>query len=292
MDLVYIVKESEQNEDLRYSLRSVAKFLPNNKVWIVGYKPSWVQNVGYIPVQQNCGSKWKNSIKNIEAACNCDEISEDFVLMNDDFFAIKPIEDLEKSVEICLGPLDKSIQKHQLSVGTWHKAFKHVNDLLNSIGVKKPYYDYESHTPLKINRYKMLEVLNLPQVKKFEKSGKVLHKRTLYKNYCQDKCRVIKSDVKLTSLRDDTKTKMQVCDWLSVFDNQVGSPSFKDLNNLLHKLFPEPCQYEDPNAKPIHTSNVYRTNILVTARSVKIEQEKLDRQNRVKKPRFGAKRIK
>lgn len=40
MDLVYIVKNSEVNEDLRYSLRSVAKFVPHNKIWIVGYKPS------------------------------------------------------------------------------------------------------------------------------------------------------------------------------------------------------------------------------------------------------------
>lgn len=36
MDLVYIVKEDENNEELRYSLRSVAKYLPQNKIWIVG----------------------------------------------------------------------------------------------------------------------------------------------------------------------------------------------------------------------------------------------------------------
>ena len=63
MDLVYIVKNSEVNEDLRYSLRSVAKFVPHDKIWIVGYKPSWVQNVEYLPVPQNLGSKWKNLIK-------------------------------------------------------------------------------------------------------------------------------------------------------------------------------------------------------------------------------------
>ena len=45
MDFVYIVKEDEKNEDLKYSLRSIAKFYPENKVWIVGYKPSWVKNV-------------------------------------------------------------------------------------------------------------------------------------------------------------------------------------------------------------------------------------------------------
>ena len=291
MDLVYIVKESERNEDLRYSLRSIAKFLPDHKVWIVGYKPSWVQNVEYIPVKQNAG-KWRNSVKNIEAACSCEEISEDFVLMNDDFFAIKPIDNLEKSIELCLGSLDKSVQKHQVSVGTWHKAFKYVYDLLNSLHIQKPYYDYESHTPLKVNRHKMLEVLNLPQVKKFEKTGKVLHKRTLYKNYCQDKCQTIPSDVKLSSLKDDTKTKMKVCDWISVYDNQVGDPKFKDLNNLLHTLFPEPCLYEDPTIKLSDTSKVYRTGVFVTAKSIHIEQEKLNRQTKTKKPRFGAKRIK
>lgn len=248
MDLVYFVKQSEINEDLRYSLRSVDKFVPVDKVWIVGYKPSWVTNVGYIPVPQT-GTKQQNQTSNLIALCNCDEISEDFVLMNDDFFAIKQIENLEESVEICLGLLDKSVIKHERGKNNWHKAFKQVYELLESIGVEKPYYDFESHTPLKMNRKKMLDVLEIPQVKEFIKSSKTLHRRTLYRNIYHLNCRILPTDVKILATKDNTLDKIKVCDWLSVYDNQVGNYKFRDLNNLLHNLFPTPCQYEIPIPK-------------------------------------------
>ena len=246
MDLVYIVKESDKNEDLRYSLRSVAKFLPNNKVWIVGYKPSWVRNVEYLPVKQNNGSKWKNSIKNIEAACKCKEISEEFVLMNDDFFAIKPIKDLKKSIDLSVGTLDVSIKKYShMPKSNWNSAFQYVYDLLKDLNIEEPYYDYEVHAPLRINKEKYLEVMNLPKVQEFMKTSKVLHKRTLYRNIDKINPTIISSDVKLKPEKDDTKIKYKVCDWLSVYDEQVGNGYFKDLNYLLSYLFSNPCKYED-----------------------------------------------
>lgn len=287
MDLVYFVKHSDVNEDLRYSLRSIDKFVPFDNVWIVGYKPTWVQNVKYLPVPQT-GTKHQNQTNNLLALCKCEEISDDFVLMNDDFFAIKPVRDLEESVEICLGSLDKAVQEHNKSVGKWHKAFKHVYQLLESMGVEKPYYNFESHTPLKMNRHKMLEVLNHPKVKQFIKSPKVLHRRTLYRNVYHLKCRVLPTDVKISPTKDNTLERIKVCDWLSVYDNQVGSSKFKELNNLLHTLFPEPCKYEDLNIKPFETK-VYRTGIMVLAKSVADQQMK-EQTTRNKKPRFGSKK--
>ena len=38
-DLVYILKESEDNPDLVMSLRSIEKFCTYRNVWIIGYKP-------------------------------------------------------------------------------------------------------------------------------------------------------------------------------------------------------------------------------------------------------------
>ena len=111
LDFVYIVKESDKNDDLRYSLRSIAKFYPDHRVWIVGYKPKWVQNVGYIPVKQT-GNKWGNSVKNIIAACESKEISEDFILMNDDFFIIKEKYPLETVCNMNSGTLDKAIKAY------------------------------------------------------------------------------------------------------------------------------------------------------------------------------------
>lgn len=250
MDLVYIVKEDDHNDDLRYSLRSVAKYVKYDKIWIVGYKPSWVQNVEYLPVKQT-GNKWTNSVKNILTACQCDKISEDFVLMNDDFFAIKSIDDLDKSINVSLGLLKNSIRKHSKLKSRWGNAFRYLYELLKSLRIPEPYYDFESHIPLKINRKKYLEIMNYQKVQEFMKTPKVLHKRSLYKN-CSASTNptIIKDDVKIENDREVLK-KIDICDWLSVYDNQVNNPKFKRLNYLLQTLFPTKCQYEKDNFVPI-----------------------------------------
>lgn len=244
-DLVYIVKPGDTNEDLKYSLRSIAKFVPHNKIWIVGHKPSWVTNVGYIHVEQT-ENKWKNSVKNIIAACKNDNISEDFILMNDDFFAIKPIYNLLDSINLSLGLLDEAVkkQKTKKTLSNWSKAFIYLDELLNSLGVEKPYYNYESHTPLLINKKKYLEVMNLPLVVEFMKTNKVLHKRSLYKNINKSIPKILSKDIKISQKSDDTNDRIKICDWLSVYDGQIGNPNFITLNNLLKQLFDKPCKYE------------------------------------------------
>lgn len=245
MDLVYIVKYGDKNDDLKYSLRSVARFVPHDKIWIVGYKPSWVQNVGYIHVKQS-ENKWKNSVNNIIAACNCPDISEDFVLMNDDFFAIKPIEDLETSLNASLGLLNDTVMKYKKKthLSPWQKAFREVKDLLSRMKIKEPYYDYEAHIPMIINKNKYLNVMNMPEVRNFMKTRKVLHKRTLYKNIDKINPKILKKDVKLSNRKDDTLDRIKICEWLSVYDNQVSNPKFSNLNTILRTAFHEPCEYE------------------------------------------------
>ena len=250
MDLVYIVKESDENDDLRYSLRSVEKFVPYDNIWIVGYKPKWVKNVNYIPVKQS-GNKWNNSVKNILTACKCDKISENFVLMNDDFFAIKPISNLEESINVTLGLLKYSIKKHKPLQSRWGNAFQYLQDLLRKMKIREPYYDYESHIPLMINRKIYLEVMDRQEVKDYMKTSKVLHKRSLYKNCSENTYpKILEEDVKIEFDRDVIK-KIKVCDWLSVFDNQVNKSNYKRLNFLLQSLFPEKSKFETDNFKPV-----------------------------------------
>lgn len=244
LDFVYIVKEDEHNEDLRYSLRSIAKYYPENKVWIVGYKPSWVKNVNYLHIEQ-AGDKWKNSINNILAACNCPDISENFILMNDDFFMIKPTVPIEMMGNAALGLLSHSIIKYKTSKSPWHDAFGQVQVLLKKLNIPEPYYDFETHAPLQINKKKFVEVMNLPEVQEFMQTSKVLHKRTLYKNY--DKPEVITNlpaDIKVTQTFDDSESRLKICGWLSVYDKQVGNSKFYSLNTLLKTNFPNPGLYE------------------------------------------------
>lgn len=245
MDLVYIVREGDKNEDLRYSLRSIAKHYPDYKVWIVGYKPNWVKNVEYIPVKQT-QDKWKNSVNNILTACKDDRISEDFILMNDDFFCIDPRIPIEQIADTHINTLTDAIQKHNRVLSRWCHAFSLADTLLKRMKVKQPYYSFEGHLPIKINRKKYLEFMDNPYVKVYLRSNNVLHKRTVYKNFdLPEKHYNLKEDVKIDSRKDNTLKKLQVCGWISVYDGQIKNPKFKDLNALLEKEFPNACKFEE-----------------------------------------------
>ena len=69
-------------------------------------------------------------------------------------------------------------------------------------------------------------------------------------------CKVLSSDVKIDATHDNTLEKIKVCDWLSVYDNQVGNIRFRQLNKLLRTLFPKPCQYEKVIEKAVKQENV------------------------------------
>lgn len=246
-DLVYILKASECNPDLQMSLRSIAKFCNFRNVWLVGYKPSWVRNVKYIPTKQN-QDKWKNSIINYTAACTNEEISDNFILMNDDFFALKPIRNWRANLNVCLGTLEEEVAKNidNPKKSRWKYGFDYAVDLLSHLNTKHT-YNYETHLPIIINKKKFLEMMNLPLIREFSATRKVLHKRSVYKNlypeYTAAKPRII-NDVKIT-LGQDLDDSWLKESWLSVFDDTVGNlKDFPKLNAFLYALFPDKCKFE------------------------------------------------
>ena len=69
-DLVYIVCPGDQNEELRYSLRSVARNLPGRRVWIFGHTPPWVTGVHSVELDP-LDDKYENlpaRVEKLEAA--------------------------------------------------------------------------------------------------------------------------------------------------------------------------------------------------------------------------------
>ena len=246
-DLVYILKESDYNPDLVMSLRSVEKFCKYRNIWIIGYKPTWLTNVKHLPTKQT-GNKWKNSELNWRTACECPEISDNFILMNDDFIAIRPIHDWENELNVCLGNVgdeaDRWAKKQKPS--RWQWGFIYAKDLLKVCHSRSD-YNYESHLPIIINKQKYLKFLELKPIKEFIKSSKVLHKRSLYKNlYPSDKVSLphkIK-DVKIM-LGYDLSDGYLKENWISVFDDVIGNViKFPKINKFLSEMFPDKSKFE------------------------------------------------
>lgn len=89
IDIVYPLGAGSKwnNNELRYSLRSVEKYLTAvRNVYIVGDLPEWIQNVRHIPFQDT--HRWKETriALKIMAACKDPRVSNFFLFMNDDHF--------------------------------------------------------------------------------------------------------------------------------------------------------------------------------------------------------------
>lgn len=95
-DLVYPVRSGE-NEELRYSLRSIAAHADGlfRKIWVIGTDlPSWLTGVEVIEAGAD-GGRVSDVRAKITAATKHRGVASKFVLLNDDHFLVDPISEWE-----------------------------------------------------------------------------------------------------------------------------------------------------------------------------------------------------
>jgi hypothetical protein len=154
MDFVYICKDGI-NEELRYSIRSVVESFPDSNIWVVGGKPPWYIG-NYINVKQVL-TKYRNAIQNLKAICNSNEISEEFVLMNDDFYIIKNINTIKTYNGGLL--LDKiNLYQKINSNSNYTRKLAATYKKIKSLGTENP-LDYELHVPMVMEKKKLKQIL-------------------------------------------------------------------------------------------------------------------------------------
>ena len=229
MDIVYVYKKWPSNGfELRYSLRSL-KNIQHKKVYIVGDKPNRIKNVKHIPVKDDQWNKYKNVLNKMYQICNNKEISDDFIYMHDDNFIIKPIKELKYYKRSTLENHCEKIKK-TFWENHYYRAMKYVRDIFPDG------YSYDVHTPIVFNKEKLRLILDLYW---HEPSSK----RSLYCNTYQVGWRFMESgkeDIKVHQRNKNyyirKNQQFLSSDNILVFD--------KDFNKLLHKLFPNKCQYE------------------------------------------------
>lgn len=155
MDYVYICRDGE-NEELRYSIRSLEANFPPGKIWVVGGKPSWYSG-NYIRVR-SISSKQNNAIKNLSAIIQSDEIPEEFILMNDDFFVVKPVKEIKTYHGGSLK--DKIVLRREITPGSrYPELLSKTYGFLEKIGVSE-ILDYDIHVPMKMSKTGLREALS------------------------------------------------------------------------------------------------------------------------------------
>ncbi len=226
MDFVYMCRSGE-NEELRYSIRSVVKNAPVRNVWVIGSKPDWYSgNFMYVdPV----GNSFDNVRANLKAVIGNKDISEDFVLMNDDFFIIKSIDSMKVYHG---GLLIDRYRRHQDLAGPnyYANSLMKSDKILKQGGIEVP-LNYELHVPMVINKTNLSYTIDNPA-----------SIRSYYGNMYQIGGEQI-NDVKIYShprLRSSSSSMENGTPFVSTEDD-----AFVRIESVIKEMFPTKSPYEN-----------------------------------------------
>lgn len=232
MDIVYIVRPGDDNEELRYSLRTVAKNLPHRRVVIAGHTPDWVKNVHSIEVSQD-GDKYENAAKNWAAAMDDESVSEAFIAMNDDFYIMKPLHTLPT---LHRGDLERVIGYYIKTPGPYLYNMRETRDMLLKLGCQETELkSYALHVPMVMEKTKRR--ITTYAIEALGKREHNVQMRTLYGNLWRIGGEEM-ADVK-SSNRNSVIAKNDT--FLSSNDQAFNEGS---IGQLLREQFSEKCNYE------------------------------------------------
>lgn len=240
MDLVYVVGTGSrwQNNELRYSLRSVHKYFTGlDKVVIVGHKPSFVTNVLHIPCQDSFpGSqafKERNICYKILRACAEEQISDRFLFMNDDYFFMRPIE-VKKFPVYHKGKLEDSLSEN-MRENPYRHSLQNTYNILQALDC--PTFHYDSHVPIIYHKKRFIWAMS--NVNWDVEYGYVI--KSLYANQCNLGGEYLE-DCKLQKPRTIKEILEKIEDRFifSIGDRAIND----DLKLLMQSLYPKPSPYE------------------------------------------------
>jgi hypothetical protein len=226
MDYVYLTKVGFYHE-LKFSIRSLLHYKPDANVIIVGGKPSWFTGEYYISTYG--GSKHRSVKQSLRRIIANDNISEDFVLMNDDFFFLK-----QPIVEHPYYTMGTLAHHHKIYMDRDIKSryrflLGKTNNKLKELGVEKP-LSFETHTPIIYNKHKLYDILKYRMMW-----------RSAYGNLNKVLSSYIKEDVKIYDV-NTLVNRWEHCKQLGLLS--TSDKSFQLVYPKLKEMFPEKSRLE------------------------------------------------
>lgn len=226
MDYVYVCRSGD-NEELRYSIRSVVKNLPPGNMWVVGHKPDWYSG-NFIPVKDG-RNKFDNIKKCMLAIINNKEISNNFVSMHDDFFIVNKID----SVPTLYGGLleDRvNLYKKLSPSSSYTGLLTNTYRRLVKLGIENP-LDYDIHVPMVMNKDMLSQVIEMPYLE-----------RSNYGNIFNIGGR-LSNDVKVYSKGRLSSRSYDFVNGESYFLSTEDN-SFNDISHIIKDMFKEKTKFE------------------------------------------------
>lgn len=235
-DIVYILGTGSKwaDNEIRYSMRSVEKFLPHRRIFIVGERPFFASDqVTHIPAMDPYPSKLKNAVHKIAIAASREDVSERFYLFNDDFFFLK--EPPNKLPIYHRGALTVSIGAHPTQTGYYVMAKVNALKKLKLRGIGHP-IDYSVHYPMLFTKEGCLEVLS-----RFGGPGAGYLFRTCYANWFTLGGVELKEVNGRCPMKPFAWRDLSEDAFVSCGDHLSRNQRFRD---FLAQRFPNPSKYE------------------------------------------------
>lgn len=240
IDVVYVLGSGSiwNNNEIRFSLRSLEKNLQGfRNIWVVGIRPEWIRNIRYIEFGDELKNNADGNIaRKLLRVCQEEDLTDDFLFINDDHFVIKPVNasDIPPFHKGDLSRLPDEYFQHSFWRG---RLFRTRNILISK---HLPALHYDCHAPMVINKQKFPQAISQFD---FEKNiGYTM--KSLYGNviYGKDGKRLNGEKVTIFKKMTTHEIKRHCIRAMFVAVNNAGlNASFKE---WLYEVFPDPSRYE------------------------------------------------
>ncbi len=145
--VVIPVRPGERNPELVYTLRSIAAHVPAPEVWIVGYQPSWLRGVHFIPTSPR-GGKSARGCEQARSVANHPDAPDKFWWWDDDMFRLAPL----KGGNWHGGPVQDWVDRFQLAGSEYATVMRRTADLLPDNG---KFWDL--HVPMLVDKAQLAD---------------------------------------------------------------------------------------------------------------------------------------
>jgi hypothetical protein len=230
MDIVIPYKG--KGDSLIYVLRSIEKYFPHNRIFIVtDKKVDWAQNVTIVSCQdRHVGNKDANIIDKVMAACE-NGVSDEFMFWSDDQIILAPHNPI---------PV-RNCRKPTLMVPScrWEFRLKKTGEFVKENYKRELEFNFDSHVPQPMRKKEFLKLKGTGYQKSI---GYCIC--TLYYGVNGFSETALQTDVKATFEYDpvfnEAKTKDKL--WIG-FNERMYNMGVKE---YLERTFPEMSRFEKP----------------------------------------------